>query len=83
MCDTDPGAVSVVHALVELARALGLSVVAEGVETETQLSALAVPGCDLAQGYLLSRPLEVADAGDLPAIGPGPDATKAAPVVTH
>lgn len=47
--------------LIELGRALGLLVVAEGVETETQLDALSVPDCDLAQGYLFARPMPPAE----------------------
>jgi EAL domain-containing protein (putative c-di-GMP-specific phosphodiesterase class I) len=43
--------------VIELARSLGLETTAEGVESEAQLSALRELGCDLAQGYLFSRPL--------------------------
>jgi diguanylate cyclase (GGDEF)-like protein/PAS domain S-box-containing protein len=46
-----------VNAAVQMARALGLTVVAEGVETEQQLAVLAEQGCQYAQGYLFSRPL--------------------------
>ena len=42
---------------VELGHALGLSVVAEGVETDAQLARLRDLGCDGAQGFLFSRPL--------------------------
>ncbi len=45
------------HAVVGLGHALGLSVVAEGVETEAQLQMLRAQGCDEAQGYLFTRPL--------------------------
>ncbi|HQZ31939.1 MAG TPA: EAL domain-containing protein [Arenimonas sp.] len=45
------------HAVVGLGHALGLSVVAEGVETEAQLQMLRAQGCDQAQGYLFTRPL--------------------------
>jgi diguanylate cyclase (GGDEF)-like protein/PAS domain S-box-containing protein len=45
------------HAVVGLGHALGLSVVAEGVETEAQLRMLKAQGCDEAQGYLFTRPL--------------------------
>jgi diguanylate cyclase len=48
---------AVVAAMVGMAAALGLRVVAEGVETEAQLAELAALGCQLAQGYLIARPL--------------------------
>ncbi len=51
----------VVNALVELGRALGLQVIAEGVEELEQLSALVGPQCDLAQGFLLARPMNAVD----------------------
>lgn len=44
-------------ATIGLAHNLGLSVVAEGVETQQQLDYLRARGCDLAQGYLISRPV--------------------------
>jgi EAL domain-containing protein (putative c-di-GMP-specific phosphodiesterase class I) len=48
---------SIVDALVRLAHALGLRVVAEGVETEGQRDVLAAMGCDELQGYLFARPM--------------------------
>lgn len=47
----------IVSAIVNLAKALGIFVVAEGVETEDQAARLQALGCDEAQGYLCSRPL--------------------------
>ncbi len=47
----------IVAAVINLAHALGLRVVAEGVETEAQLDVLRHLGCDYAQGYLFSRPV--------------------------
>ncbi len=47
----------IVRSIVDLARNLGLRVVAEGVETSVTWDALRDIGCDLAQGYVLSRPL--------------------------
>ena len=47
----------VVRAVIRLGHDLGLSVVAEGVETDDQMALLRDWGCDAAQGYLLSRPL--------------------------
>jgi EAL domain-containing protein (putative c-di-GMP-specific phosphodiesterase class I) len=58
---------SIVEAIVTLAHALGLTAVAEGLETETQLEALRVIGCDYAQGYLLGRPQPAELVGDHPA----------------
>jgi diguanylate cyclase (GGDEF)-like protein/PAS domain S-box-containing protein len=51
-----------VRSILTLARAHGLSVVAEGVETEDQLEALKAYGCDEAQGYLLGLPLSAREA---------------------
>jgi len=47
---------AIVTAVVNMAQALGLAVVAEGVETETQRDELVRLGCRLAQGYLFGRP---------------------------
>jgi diguanylate cyclase (GGDEF)-like protein len=49
---------AIVRAIVDLAHALGLEVVAEGVETATAARALLDLGCHRAQGFLLSRPLD-------------------------
>jgi PAS domain S-box-containing protein len=59
-------------ALVRLARASGLLVLAEGIETPAQLAAVAAAGCDSAQGYLLGRPLPAGEAGALLAAATGP-----------
>ena len=56
---------SVVHAIVELAHALGLGTVAEGVETDAQLDELRRLGCDGAQGFLFGRPVPADQAGAL------------------
>lgn len=48
---------AIVVAVVDLARTLGLTTVAEGVETSDQLTRLAAMGCPLLQGYLLARPM--------------------------
>ena len=55
--DRDRKAQAVLGATVELGRTLGLEVVAEGVETPEELAEVARRGVDVAQGYLLSRPL--------------------------
>ncbi len=56
---------AVVSAIVNLAKALGISVVAEGVETDDQASLLRSLGCDEAQGYLFSHPLPAAEVAGL------------------
>ncbi len=58
---TDPAAQSIVQAIISLGHALGLRVIAEGVETAAQAEALARLGCDDAQGYVFSRPLPPAE----------------------
>ena len=57
----DESDAAIVRSTIDLARNLRLSVVAEGVETRAAWDELAALGCDLAQGYLLSRPLPAAD----------------------
>jgi EAL domain-containing protein (putative c-di-GMP-specific phosphodiesterase class I) len=47
---------SIVTSVIDLARSLGVSVVAEGVETEEQLAGLRARGCDTMQGFLFARP---------------------------
>jgi len=54
---TDAGDLAIVRAIVDLSRHFGLSVVAEGVESELTLGLLAEIGCDVGQGFLFSRPL--------------------------
>jgi len=56
--DSDHGnGLHIVHAIVGLARSLGLESIAEGVETQVQAQALTSIGCDTAQGYHFSRPV--------------------------
>ncbi len=57
---TSEGDAAIVSAVVGIARALKLRVIAEGVETEEQLSFLRRRNCDAAQGYLFSRPVSAA-----------------------
>jgi diguanylate cyclase (GGDEF)-like protein len=52
-----PEDASIVGALIELGHSLGLSVVAEGVEHESQIEQLRELGCDAAQGYAIGRPV--------------------------
>jgi diguanylate cyclase (GGDEF)-like protein len=60
----DASDAAIVRSTIDLARHLGLAVVAEGVETAEVLDVLATLDCDVAQGFLLSRPLP---AGELDA----------------
>ncbi len=48
-------------AIIVMAHALGMKVIAEGVETELQRDLLAAAGCDYAQGYLFARPMPAKD----------------------
>ena len=57
--DTNDAAIT--QAVIAMAHSLGLAVVAEGVECETQLQTLREMGCDEVQGYLLGRPMPPAD----------------------
>ena len=53
-----PRSLAVVETVLRMGKALGLTVVAEGVEDEEQLRALQAAGCSFVQGYLLGRPME-------------------------
>jgi EAL domain-containing protein (putative c-di-GMP-specific phosphodiesterase class I) len=50
-----------VKATIAMAHALGMRTVAEGIETESEWALLARYGCDIAQGYLLGRPMPSGD----------------------
>ncbi|HKA14931.1 MAG TPA: EAL domain-containing protein, partial [Myxococcota bacterium] len=65
-----------VASIVAMAKVLGLSVVAEGVETEEQAELLAELGCDELQGYLFGGPVPSADARRLLAEGSVPARVK-------
>jgi diguanylate cyclase (GGDEF)-like protein/PAS domain S-box-containing protein len=70
-----PGArvIALCQAITAMAHALGLQVVVEGVETEEQLALLRDIGCDLVQGFLLSRPVRAeVMTGMLAGMLPGP-----------
>lgn len=58
----EPGSLEIVRAVVGLGNALGMSVLAEGVETQEQLAILMREGCKELQGYLFSRPRPIGEA---------------------
>jgi EAL domain-containing protein (putative c-di-GMP-specific phosphodiesterase class I) len=55
---------SIIQAIVTMARAVGVAVTAEGVETNEQRELLTLIGCDHLQGYILSRPLTARALGE-------------------
>ncbi|MBB4860781.1 diguanylate cyclase (GGDEF)-like protein [Novosphingobium chloroacetimidivorans] len=57
----DEGSASIVRAIAQLGESLDMKVTAEGIETSEQLSFIAKHGCDHVQGFLISRPIRVAD----------------------
>lgn len=63
--DTDEAAYRMVMAIIRLAESLQLTVVAEGVETESVRDTLRGLGCLQAQGYLFGEPMSAADAGEM------------------
>jgi len=62
VCDItqNEGSLKIVRAIVMLAHSLGLSVIAEGVETDEQLAAIRGEGCDSVQGYYTGAPAPIA-----------------------
>lgn len=63
-------AATIVRSTIELAHNLDLSVIAEGVEDQPTFDRLAALGCDMAQGYCISRPIPVEDFRHWQAPGP-------------
>ena len=87
--DSSRGNEAIVRAILEMAHALDLEVVAEGVEDEATLTALDAMGCDVAQGFYLCRPVPadeltgwLAGRTDPGGANPG-DAVRADPVRPH
>jgi EAL domain-containing protein (putative c-di-GMP-specific phosphodiesterase class I) len=58
---TDLADQAIVRSTVNMAHSLGIQVVAEGVEDQTSWHLLEILGCDIAQGYYLSRPIPAQD----------------------
>jgi diguanylate cyclase (GGDEF)-like protein len=62
---TRDGATAIVHAITELANALGIETTAEGVEETAQLMELRAHGCSSVQGFLFAEPMSAADVETL------------------
>ena len=60
---TDPDDAAIVAAIIAMGHVLKLSVVAEGVESESQLNFLRLQSCDEAQGYYIARPTTADEVG--------------------
>lgn len=60
---------AIVHSIIHLGRALGLGVIAEGVETDAQVQALRLAGASHLQGYYFSRPVDAEAARAMAAMG--------------
>ena len=58
---TDTQSAAIVQSTIELGHRLGMTVVAEGVESAHELRALKKFGCDYAQGYHICRPMQAVD----------------------
>lgn len=74
---SDPARRAIVQAVTDLGHALGLTIVAEGIERENEAQMVRALGCDLGQGFLFSRPVPAADALEMVQAGqvwrvPGP-----------
>ena len=65
--DLAHGSTAIVDAMIRMSAALGLHVIAEGIETEEQLEQLRALGCRYIQGFLLGQPVR---SEDLPFSGP-------------
>jgi EAL domain-containing protein (putative c-di-GMP-specific phosphodiesterase class I)/GGDEF domain-containing protein len=68
--DRNPTDDAIVRTTIDLARALGLRVTAEGVETGATLERLTALGCDYAQGYFVGRPAAADDLRTWPVVVP-------------
>ncbi len=63
--ETDPDDWAIASTIVSMGRSLRMTVLAEGVETTEQLAQLRKMGCDMAQGFLFSRPLSADGMADM------------------
>lgn len=61
----DQNSAIIVEAIISMSKSLGLKTIAEGIEKKEQLDHLKVLGCDYAQGYYFSKPVEANDILEL------------------
>ncbi len=71
-CENDRTDQGIISGIIALAKSLNLQVVAEGVENQAQYDFLKSTGCDIAQGYLLAKPMAPDDPILMAAIGTQP-----------
>ncbi len=60
-CMRDARTLTIVKAVIDMARSLGINITAEGIETQAQQTWMQHLGCDSAQGYLFARPMNIDD----------------------
>ncbi|SHF02724.1 diguanylate cyclase (GGDEF) domain-containing protein [Devosia limi DSM 17137] len=70
--DTDPLGLSIIQAVLVLARKLGAKVIVEGIETDNQLQLLKKTGCHVGQGYFFGRPAPIDTVCELISAMPPP-----------
>lgn len=61
--DTDPGSLEIIRAMILLGQTLGLTIVAEGIETAAQMNLLQQMHCNYGQGYYFAKPLPKQEGG--------------------
>ena len=59
---SNQGEIELIRTIITLAHGLGMDVVAEGIETKSQLNQLSLLGCEWGQGFLFSKSLNTTDA---------------------
>ena len=63
--ETDVKSLALTKSIVLIGKTLGMKLMAEGVETQAQLTCLTDMGCEFIQGYLLSKPVRAAQFAEL------------------
>ncbi|MDR9403669.1 MAG: EAL domain-containing protein, partial [Halothece sp. Uz-M2-17] len=57
LLEADPNNMQIIRAIVDLGKALGMNITAEGIETKSQLEQLTELGCEFGQGYYFAKPM--------------------------